>query len=187
MNNKDTKMIVEAGISIALSVILSFIVIFRMPLGGSVTIASRLPIVIYAVRRGWEKGIIAAGVLGVVQMLVGGYMVHPIQVLLDYLLSYGAMGLAGISFGDKANKFSYVPSIILSYIVSGAFNVISGMIYFYDMATAQKAGFHSFLTYALAYNYSFLAADALILLVVFILSYNSLRVLFEKQDSKAKF
>lgn len=56
MEKNNIRFIVEGGVSIALSFILSFVVLFKMPLGGSVTLASRLPLVIFAVRWGFKKG-----------------------------------------------------------------------------------------------------------------------------------
>lgn len=181
MEKKNIRFIVEAGVSIALSFILSLIPLFRMPLGGSVTLVSRLPIIILAIRWGYKRGILVGAIFGFLNMSFGGYVIHPIQGILDYILSFAAIGLAGISFGKKDNKMSYLPSIILSYIVSGAMNVISAFFYFYDMTLANKAGFDTFLPYALAYNYSFLAADCLILIIIYLIIYDRLKSLFVRQ------
>lgn len=181
MNNKNTRTIVEAGICIALSTILSFIILFRMPLGGSVTLAARLPLVIYSIRWGYKKGILAWAIYGLVQISLGGYVIHPVQGFLDYIVSYAVMGFAGIRFNNNFSKSSFIPSIILAYLLSGAANVLSGMIYFYDMTTAMESGFNSFLLYNLSYNYSFLAADCVILLLIFVLTFNRLKSLYNPQ------
>ena len=181
MEKNNTRFIVEGGVSIALSFILSFVVLFRMPLGGSVTLASRLPLVIFAVRWSFKKGLWAALIFGILNMVFGGYVIHPAQAILDYILSFSAIALSGISFGKSKTKFSYIPSIIISYLVSGLFNVISAFIFFNDMATAKAAGFNNFTLYAFAYNYSFLAVDALILIVVFLLIYDRLKIFLNKQ------
>lgn len=181
MSNKSTKMIVEAGISIALSVVLSLIVLFRMPLGGSVTLASKLPLIIYSIRWQRKRGVLVGAIFGLIQILMGGYVIHPAQAVLDYIVSFAAIGLAGIRFGDGFSRKSFIPSIILAYIISGASNVLSGMIYFNDMTVATKAGFKSFFAYALAYNYSFLAADLAILLVIMLVSFNRMKELYKSQ------
>lgn len=181
MNNKNTKMIVEAGICIALATVLSFIKLFRMPLGGSVTLAARLPLVIYAIRWGWKKGILACAVYGLVQIALGGYVIHPMQGFLDYIVSYAVMGFAGIRFNDKFSKTSFIPGVIIAYLLSGAANVLSGMIYFYDMTTAMENGFQSFLAYNLAYNYSFLFFDCLILIVILVLTFDRMKSLYKSQ------
>lgn len=182
MEKNNTRFIVEGGVSIALSFILSFVVLFRMPLGGSVTLASRLPLVIFVVRWGFKKGLWAALIFGILNMVFGGYVIHPAQAILDYILSFSAIAISGISFGKSKTKFSYIPSIIISYLVSGLFNVISAFVFFNDMATAKAAGFNNFTLYAFAYNYSFLAADALILIIVFLLIYDRLKLYLDKQS-----
>lgn len=181
MEKNNTRFIVEGGVSIALSFIFSFVVLFRMPLGGSVTLASRLPLVIFAIRWGFKKGLWAALIFGILNMVFGGYVIHPAQAILDYILSFSAIAISGISFGKSKTKFSYIPSIIISYLVSGLFNVISAFVFFNDMATAKAAGFNNFTLYAFAYNYSFLAVDALILIVVFLLIYDRLKIFLNKQ------
>ena len=182
MEKNNTRFIVEGGVAIALSFILSFVVLFRMPLGGSVTLASRLPLVIFAIRWGFKKGLWAALIFGILNMVFGGYVIHPAQAILDYILSFSAIAISGISFGKSKTKFSYIPSIIISYLVSGLFNVISAFVFFNDMATAKAAGFNNFTLYAFAYNYSFLAADALILIIVFLLIYDRLKLYLDKQS-----
>lgn len=182
MNNKNTRMIVEGGICIALSTVLSFIVLFRMPLGGKVTLAARLALIIYSIRWGYKKGILAWAVYGLIQIALGGYVIHPLQGFLDYVVSYALMGFAGIRIGKNFSKFSFVPSIIIAYLLSGAANVLSGMVYFYDMTTAMENGFNSFLAYNLSYNYSFLFLDCLILLVIFILSFDKIKNLYQVQS-----
>lgn len=179
MNNKHTRMLVEGGIVVALSKILSFIVLFKMPLGGSVTLCSRLPIIIYAIRWGLKSGIGAGVVYGLIDLMMGGYVIHPLQAILDYILSYGAMGLSGIRFGQKITLKSVIGAVIIAYFVSGLFNVLSGYVYFYDMTTALKAGFKNFLAYDFAYNYSFLTADMAILMIVLIAAFKRLKPLFE--------
>lgn len=182
MEKNNTRFIVEGGVAIALSFILSFVVLFKMPLGGSVTLASRLPLMIFAMRWGVKKGIWAAIIFAFLNMAFSANIVHPAQALLDYVLSFSAIALAGISFGKKDTKTSYIPSIILSYIISGAFNVISAFIFFKDMTVVRDAGFNNFTLYAFAYNYSFLAADALILIIVFLLIYDRLKLYLDKQS-----
>ena len=82
MEKNNTRFIVEGGVSIALSFVLSFVVLFKMPLGGSVTLASSLRIVIFAIRWGAKKGLLAAAVLGLLNMVFGGYVIHPAKQFL---------------------------------------------------------------------------------------------------------
>ncbi|MDO4595250.1 MAG: energy-coupled thiamine transporter ThiT [Tissierellia bacterium] len=176
MKNKMTQMIVEGGIVIALAKILSLITLFKMPLGGSVTLCSRLPLIIFAIRWGAKSAFPICAIYGLVDMLIGGYIIHPMQAILDYILSYGAMCLSGLN-NQKKDLKDHIAFIILAYIVSGLFNIISGYIFFKDMTTALEAGFKNFITYDIIYNYSFLLADMLILLIIFAISYKRLKAL----------
>ena len=99
--NWSTRMVVEGGIMLALAFLLDKIVLFRMPYGGSVTLARKLPLVIFAIRWGVKAGMVEGVLFGLLNMLIGGYVMHPAQAILDYILSASMIGLAGIKFGDE--------------------------------------------------------------------------------------
>lgn len=101
---------------LALATILSLIKIFDLPYGGSITLASMLPIVIIAYRRGLKWGLGAAGVYSVLQMLTGMQTVSAffmpgdsqevwwralLIVFLDYIVAFTVIGFAAI-FRKKA-------------------------------------------------------------------------------------
>mgnify|MGYP001033075437 CR=1 FL=1 len=179
-----TRMVVEGGIMLALSFLLDKIVLFRMPYGGSVTLARKLPLVIFAIRWGVKAGMIEGALFGLLNMLIGGYVIHPAQAILDYILSASMIGLAGIKFGNEKKLTSFIPSIIIAFLASGVFNVISGQIFFYSMTSAREAGFDKFIFYNIALNYSVLLADMAILLIVYAISYKSLNKLYDDQREK---
>lgn len=93
--------IAYGAISIALSFVLSFIRLFRMPNGGSITPASMLPLLIYAAAYGTRPGIACGMAYGVLQFIQGGEMFHPVEFILDFLLAFAFLGLAGIRFPKK--------------------------------------------------------------------------------------
>ena len=106
-----TKKLSLAGILIALATVLSFVKLFDMPNGGSVTAGSMVPILLFSMMADFKWGIIQASVYGLIQMMIGWYA-PPVQtvfsfiavVLLDYVVAFGVLGLAGpISrkLGDK--------------------------------------------------------------------------------------
>ena len=87
MKQTDVRILVEGGIMIALATLLSFIKVFEMPQGGSVTAVSMAPILIYSCRHGVKKGFVVSTVYGILQFLLqGGFSIHPMSILLDYLL-----------------------------------------------------------------------------------------------------
>lgn len=99
-NNKfvfNTKCIALAGVSIALSICLSFIKLFKlMPEAGSVTACQLLPIFVFTYIYGVRKGLFVGLIVGIINFIVSPYFVHPCQFLLDYILSYTVIGLSGM-------------------------------------------------------------------------------------------
>ncbi len=116
MNTKNkfsvkTAALTECAVLIALGTILSMLKLYEMPWGGSVTVASMLPLVIIGYRHGIKWGILSAIVFSLMQMLLGGgtisaaflpgedqMMLHLalIMVVLDYFLAYSLVGLSGL-------------------------------------------------------------------------------------------
>lgn len=96
----NTRSLVILSVAAALSTALSFLRLFEMPQGGSVTL-DMLPIFYVAFWRGPSMGIGAGALSGVIQLLLRPFVVHPVQVLLDYPLAMAACGLAG--FFRRAN------------------------------------------------------------------------------------
>lgn len=185
-NGFSTRMVAEAGVMIALAKILSMIKLFEMPLGGSVTLASMAPILFFAIRWGWKKGLVVGFVYGVVDYLLGGWTVHPLQVLLDYPLAYMMLGFAGLQRTSEGDSFfAHLPSLVLAVLLRLAMHVLSGCVFYSTIDFTQagaslgqaftlsnmSAGF----VYSLQYNGAFLGVDFLICLVVLALAWNPLR------------
>ena len=84
------------AISIALSFVLSYIRVFRMPQGGSITPASMLPLMLFSAAYGVGPGMAAGLVYGVLQYFQGGDFLSVWQVIFDYLIAFAALGLAGL-------------------------------------------------------------------------------------------
>ncbi|MCL1976579.1 MAG: energy-coupled thiamine transporter ThiT [Candidatus Bathyarchaeota archaeon] len=91
---KNPKILAEAAIFIALATALSQIVIYVMPQGGSITLASMVPIIWLALRRGPKVGIATGVIYGIIQFMLLPYAIDPLQVLFDYPLAFAALGLA---------------------------------------------------------------------------------------------
>ncbi len=110
-NLEHTKSIVYAAICIALSFALSYVRLFRLPQGGSVTLCSLLPLMIYSYVFGVRKGVVAALIFGLMQAVSDPWIIHPIQFLLDYPIAFGFIGLTGI-FKDNG-IFKKIPALQL--------------------------------------------------------------------------
>ncbi|MEW6524987.1 MAG: energy-coupled thiamine transporter ThiT [Bacillota bacterium] len=92
-----TRVLVESAFMIALASVLSMIKVYEAPYGGSVTLGSMIPILYLALRHGTGVGLFAGIVYGLVQLVLGPYVVHPVQFLLDYPIAFGLLGLAGLT------------------------------------------------------------------------------------------
>lgn len=92
----DTRALVYGAVAIAMSFALSYIKFFEMPQGGSLTLASLLPLMIYCCMFGTRRGTIVCLIYGVLQAVQDPWIIHPMQFLLDYPLAFGMVGISGI-------------------------------------------------------------------------------------------
>lgn len=92
----DVRALTYGAICIALSFVLSYVKLFSAPQGGSVTLGSMLPLMLYANRFGWKRGLVAGLAYGLLQFLQKPEIYHWAQVLIDYPLAFTCLGLAGV-------------------------------------------------------------------------------------------
>ena len=131
-NSFDSKSISYAGVAIAMSFALSYLRVVKMPQGGSITIASLLPIFIYSYMFGVKKGVFAGMILGLLQAVQDPVILHPAQFILDYPAAYACIGFAGVF--AKVKKLDKLPQLqialggvcaglarFLSHYLSGCF------------------------------------------------------------------
>ena len=147
--------ITEIGVAVALSVILGMIRIYRMPQGGSVSL-EMLPIFYVALRSGGGVGLLAGLAFGLAKLLLGPYIVHPLQLLLDYPLAFAFLGVAGF--------FPRYPivGILLGGFGRFAMHVLSGVIFFGSYA---PEGTNAWL-YSATYNASYMVPELVIAIIV---------------------
>jgi thiamine transporter len=154
----NVKILSEAVVLVALAGALNFVKIYTLPQGGSITAGAMVPICLFALRRGVRWGVFAGVVFGFVVMLnpADFYVVNPIQLLLDYPLAFGALGLAG--------AFRTHPIVGVGGALFGRFvcHFISGVVFFSMFA---PPGMSSFL-YSAIYNGSYLAGEFVLTAVI---------------------
>ena len=151
----NTRMLAFGALSIALSFVLSCIRLFRMPNGGSVTPASMLPLMLFAAAYGIGPGFMAGLVYGILQALQGGIAFLGIgQFLLDYLLAFTLLGLAGLA-KRLPESWGLFCAIIIAALARILCHTLAGVL-FWD--TAPWASF--------VYNITYLGPDTLICVVL---------------------
>ncbi len=153
----NAKAMAYGAVAVALAFVLSYIKIFRMPNSGSVTVASMLPLMIYSAAFGVGPGLLAGAVDGLLQYLQGGWFVHPVQFLLDYVLAYGLIGLAGVyrCLPKAWKKWNLYIAMAIGAAARAVSATLAG-IFFWE--TAPWA--------SLVYNGAYLVPDTLICMFV---------------------
>ncbi len=151
------KSLAYAALSIALSFVLSYVKMFEMPQGGSVTLASMLPIMLFSAAYGIGPGLLAGAAYGLLQYLQGGYFVHPVQFLLDYPLAFSLIGLAGLYkvLPKSWQSWSLYACMVLGALGRALSATLAGILYW---ETAPWA--------SLVYNGTYLIPDTLICILV---------------------
>ena len=170
----DSRSVAFAAICIAMSFALSYIRLYRLPQGGSVTLASLLPLMIFSYIFGVKKGVLVGVIYGVLQAIQDPYIIHPMQFLLDYPIAFSLIGLSGMFAKFKVfNKYPQV-SFLLGGIVASVLrflaHFLSGVCAFGTYA--HDAGNNNIYAYSAAYN-SFVFVDIAVVLVVGVLLFSS--------------
>ena len=131
-----TKILVEGAAMVALATVLSYIRVFKLPWGGSITLLSMLPICIFSIKRGIKAGFMASFAFAILQFgqgvidglfgwgLTGGMLIACI--LLDYIGAYTVLGIAGIF--RKKNLGGWIAGIVLAIVLRFLFHFLSGVI-----------------------------------------------------------
>ncbi len=161
----NSKMLAYGAMAVALSFLLSCIRLYRMPQGGSITPASMLPLMLFSAAFGVGPGLMAGMADGVLQYLQGGWFAHPVQFLLDYVLAYGLIGLAGLHrhMPPKWSKWSLYLAMVIAAAARALSATLAG-VFFWE--TAPWA--------SLVYNGAYLIPDTLICIVLAVLAGNRL-------------
>ena len=153
------KQLAFCAVALALAMVTSMIKIFRFPFGGLVTLFSRLFICLIGYFYGPGTGILTAVAYGFLQFILGPYIYTPIQVVVDYPLAFGALGLAGFFWKSKNGLLK---GYIIGVVGRWVFSVISGWVFFGEYAWDGWAA----LPYSLCYNGAYIFAEAIITIIL---------------------
>ena len=157
-----TKQLVFCAMAMALAFITSYIKIFNMPWGGSVTLCSMLFIVLVGNWYGPKTGVLVGLVYGILQFIQEPYVLSFFQVCCDYVLAFAALGVAGF-FAKSKNGL--IKGYIAAVIARGAFHALGGYLYWMDYMPENFPWALSSV-YPILYNYSFLLAEGLITVII---------------------
>ena len=155
------RMLCEGAMMVALAQVLSYIKLMELPNGGSLTPAM-FPIILFAVRWGLTPGLMAGFTFGLLNLLLDPYVIHPVQMLVDYPMAYGAVALCCLAkLLPIPDRWKLPIAVVLGYLGKFIMAVISGVVFFANNAAEEGA-----LVYSLVYNFSYIWPELLISLAI---------------------
>ncbi|AZO95221.1 energy-coupled thiamine transporter ThiT [Iocasia frigidifontis] len=173
MPNKRVRMMTEMGLAVALSVVLNFFRLWKMPQGGSVSL-EMMPILIIALRWGGFPGMLTGFIYGLAQLMFDAYIVHPVQLLLDYPVAYMLLGLAGfIVIKNRSQRLFYCTAfagVLIGGLGRFLSHLLSGVIFFGHYAPEGQ----NVWLYSTIYNGSFILPSLIVSFIIIIPLYKAL-------------
>ncbi len=155
---RDVRVLTEAALAIALAFVLGLIKVFQMPMGGSISL-EMIPLILLALRQGPLVGMVAGAAYGLLDLAIEPFVLHPVQVLLDYPLAFGALGLAG--FFQPTVRGTIVGTVV-AVLARFICHFISGVVYF---ASYAPEGWNVYI-YSAVYNAAYLIPSLIVAVVV---------------------
>lgn len=161
----------ESAMMISLGTVLSIFKIVELPYGGSVTIASMLPVIILAYRHGLGWGLGAGTVYAVLQQLLGlnnlpyasGWQSIVAVIALDYIAAFAVVGLGGVFRKmAKSQRTALILGASLVSLLRYAFHVIAGATVWAGLSIPDSAA----LAYSFGYNATYMIPETIILIAV---------------------
>lgn len=175
----NTRSIVFAGITIALSFCLSYIKFSPVSNGGSITLASMLPIIIYAYFYGFGPGLLCGVCHGLLQFIQEPYILTPVTFIFDYILAFGSIAVAPLFKKIPQKTVAFACGIVATYIVRFLCHFVSGIFYFPDNTFIEAMGLSA------AYQITYVPLDGAISLTIgVVLSLTNIIDILEKQALK---
>ena len=179
-----TRMLCEGAIMVALAQILSYIKLMELPNGGSLTPAM-FPILLFALRWGLKDGLLAGFVFGLLQLIFDGAYAWGWQsMLLDYLLAFTPLGLAGLF---KGRAWGIFPGTVLGCAARFVIHYISGVTIYRIAAPTEVLGtvFDNPELYSVVYNGSYMLPNTVLALVIAALLYVPMKKYYAGSDLAA--
>jgi thiamine transporter len=158
------KKLVFCAAALALATVASLIKLpLRMPYGGSVTLLSMFFICFIGYLYGVGTGLVTAVAYGILQLIIEPYIISIPQLIFDYILAFGALGLSGLFHKVKGGLIKgYLVGILGRFI----FAYLSGLIFF-----AQYAADYGTIPiiYSAVYNGAYIGTEAVITLIIIVI------------------
>lgn len=162
------RMLAESSVMLAISTVLTlpFLRLLDLPFGGSVTIASMLPVIIIAYRHGTRWGLLTGFVFGLIQQLLGLKTLTYVTtwqsilavILLDYLIAFMMLGFGGLFKKFMSQPFALLFGSLFVCILRYACHVISGATVWAGLSIPTNAA----LLYSFGYNATYMVPETIV-------------------------
>ena len=169
MNSKShlrIRMLCEGALMVAMAQILSYVKLAQAPNGGSITPAM-FPILLFAIRWGLRPGLMAGFLFGLLQLIFDGAYAWGWQsMLLDYLVAFTPLGLAGLF---KGKAWGIFPGTVLGCLARFIVHYISGVTIYRIIDPTSIPGFGTFDNasfYSLVYNGVYMLPNTILALLL---------------------
>lgn len=194
MQSKRTRILVEGAVMLALATALSYIRIYKLPWGGSITLFSMLPIVLFSIRRGLKAGLAVSFLFSLIQFFQGigdglfGWGLTPFMLIacifLDYIIAFTVLGLGGLF--RKKKTAGWIGGIVIAIALRFVMHFLSGVVIWESFGELWE-GFStdSTVLYSLLYNGSYMLPELIITTVVAVILLNipHVRKLFRPDET----
>lgn len=152
------KVLIYSAFCICISFILSYIRIFELPQGGSISPGSMFFITIIGYWFGIKAGILGGIAFSLLKLITSPFIIHPIQLLLDYPLSFGALGLSGLF---RKGKYSLYIGYIVACLGRLFFTTLSGVVFFSTYALDTNP-----ILFSAVYNISYMLPEMILTIII---------------------
>ena len=156
------KRLVFGAAALSIAYVLSFVKLFPLPTGGSVTLCSMLFVVLIGYWYGPRTGLLTAFVYGMLQFLQGPYVISFLQVGCDYLFAFTCLGLAGFF---KGKKHGLVIGYLISVLARAAFHALGGYLFWMEYMPEDFPAALAW-AYPVIYNFGYIIAEAAITVII---------------------
>ena len=166
-NNKFTaKKLAFAGAALVLAFALSYVKLFHMPTGGSVTLLSMFFVAIVGYWYGPFVGLTAAFAYALLQFAQNPSFVTIWSVLFDYIFAFTALGLSGFFANKKHGLITgYAVGVFFRFVSTTLASILFWSEYL-DMPAWISDPTLATIVAAIIYNAGYIFVEALITIVI---------------------
>lgn len=147
------KQLAFSALAMTLAVVTSLYAVIEFPFGGSITLFRMFFICLVGILYGTKAGILAGVAYGLLDLILKPYVIHPVQLLLDYPIAFGFLGFAGLF---SKSKYGMIKGYLLGVLGRYLCHVLTGVIFFWEYAGEQNP-----ILYSLGYNASYIVPEAI--------------------------